>query len=428
MRLFRKFCSRAGWAAGLVAMGVLLAANVAFAAPQTLTILGSYGSPGQIDPYTDFSLDGGNTWSPAYLSGWHPWGFVPGTNSWVNCAPSANACLNQTVLYRVRFTVPSGWSNPQMQLQVKADNAATMWLNGSQIGDRIVGAGGTTADATLATILQTGLNEIRLAVEDWGGLAGFNYRIDLNIDAPTPPSTLPGTGGATDETGPEISYTINPDANANGWRNTDTTITFTCTDADSDVASCPAPVVLTQEGENLGVTVTAADTAGNETSLTVAGINIDKTPPSVAYSGNAGTYTVDQSVGITCSASDSLSGLAGSQCDDISGPAYGFNLGENTFSASATDLADNTGSATASFNVVVTHGSLCNLTQQFVTKKGVAQSLCAKLDAAAAAAGRGNDKAAANIMGAYVNEVSAQSGKALTHEQAAILTQLANEL
>lgn len=214
MRLFGGLISRLGLMTLLASLLVSILGSTALASPQTLTILGAYGSQGDTDPYTDFSLDGGTTWNPAYLSGWHPWGFVPGTNSWINCDPNpaAAACLNRTVLYRVRFNVPSGWSSPQMQLQVKADNAATMFLNGTQIGSRIEGVGGTTADATLNSVLQTGLNEIRLVVEDWGGLAGFNYRIDLNIDAPTPPTTLPG-GGPVDSDGDGVNDDVDRCAN-----------------------------------------------------------------------------------------------------------------------------------------------------------------------------------------------------------------------
>jgi hypothetical protein len=75
-----------------------------------------------------------------------------------------------------------------------------------------------------------------------------------------------------------------------------------------------------------------------------------------------------------------------------------------------------------------TFSTVCSLTKQYSTKPGVAQSLCAKLDAAAAADARGDTKAADNILNAYENEVSAQSGKAFTAAQAATLTALAEQL
>ncbi|MDF2630170.1 MAG: hypothetical protein K0R39_4001, partial [Symbiobacteriaceae bacterium] len=163
--------------------------GVAAAAPQTLIILGASGTAGATDPYTDYSMDGGATWQPAYLFGWHPWGFVPGTNSWLNCASNgeAAACLNRTVLYRIRFTLPAGSTNPQMVFDVKADNFASISVNGSHVAD-ITGQGGTTADASITGTLHAGVNEIRLDVTDEGGWAGINYKITLNVDAPTPPT------------------------------------------------------------------------------------------------------------------------------------------------------------------------------------------------------------------------------------------------
>lgn len=203
MSLIRRFVQRAGLVAAVLSMVISLSSTLAFAAPQTLTILGAVGNPGDVDPYTEYSLDGGQTWSQAYLYGWHPWGFVPGTNSWINCGPSGFVCLNQKVLYRVRFNVPSGFSNLQMQFDVKADNAATIWVNGTYV-TYIVGSGGTTADATVTSAVTTGLNEIRLLVDDWGGWAGFNYKITLTMEAPEPPSLEPG-GQPADTTPPQVT-------------------------------------------------------------------------------------------------------------------------------------------------------------------------------------------------------------------------------
>jgi hypothetical protein len=75
-----------------------------------------------------------------------------------------------------------------------------------------------------------------------------------------------------------------------------------------------------------------------------------------------------------------------------------------------------------------TFASVCSLVEQYSTKPGVAHSLCAKLDAAAAADARGNTNAADNILDAFEHEVSAQSGKAFTAAQAATLTALAEQL
>jgi hypothetical protein len=238
-----------------------------------------------------------------------------------------------------------------------------------------------------------------------------------------------------DRTAPTVSFgTPSPAPNEWGWNNTDVTVPFTPGDNLSGIDSCsPAtsPLVLTGEGAAVAGPVTVTDKAGNSATLTTPACKIDRTPPTVTYSGNAGTYTVDQMVSIACGSSDDLSGVATCTGHDIVGPAYTFSLGTNSFSATATDKAGNAGSASTSFTVQVTCESLASLTRQFVQKPHLAHSLCEKLEHAAAVAARGDSDAREDQLAAYrayVNEVRAHSGKALTAEQAEILIQLAEAL
>jgi hypothetical protein len=76
----------------------------------------------------------------------------------------------------------------------------------------------------------------------------------------------------------------------------------------------------------------------------------------------------------------------------------------------------------------VTYASLCALTQVEVADAGIANSLCKKLDAAAASATRGNTNARDGQLGAYRNELDAQSGEALTAGGAALLQSLSETL
>ena len=102
----------------------------------------------------------------------------------------------------------------------------------------------------------------------------------------------------------------------------------------------------------------------------------------------------------------------------MNGAAYTFAVGATTVSASALDNAGNAGNGSATFTVAVTPGSLCALATQWVNQpgkgEGVHNSLCVKL-----AQGQVAD---------FVSEVSAQSGKTILAEQAAILIALANQL
>lgn len=92
------------------------------------------------------------------------------------------------------------------------------------------------------------------------------------------------TGSITlsiDKATPTISGSASPAPDANGWNNTDVTVTFSCSDALSGVESCSPPVSLTADGIRQSATGTAVDRAGNRAEATVGGINLDKTPPRI---------------------------------------------------------------------------------------------------------------------------------------------------
>jgi len=71
---------------------------------------------------------------------------------------------------------------------------------------------------------------------------------------------------------------------------------------------------------------------------------------------------------------------------------------------------------------------LCGLSVRVSAKDGIGNSLCAKLQNAAAAQDRGDLKAAQNILKAFANEVNAQRDKAITSDDADLLILLANRL
>lgn len=234
--------------------------------------------------------------------------------------------------------------------------------------------------------------------------------------------------GAVDATPPSITANVVGTLGNNGWYTSDVAVSWTVTDGDSPISSQTGCTASSVTANTAGVTFTcSATSAGGSASQSVT-IKRDATVPVVTYAGNAGTYEVDANVAITCAATDDLSGVASSTCANISGAAYTFALGNNSFSASATDNAGNQGSGSTAFTVTVSAASLCNLTKQFVSHNGIANSLCVKLNAAAAAAARGNTNAKQNQLGAYINEVQAQAGKAVSAANAATLAALANAL
>ena len=108
-----------------------------------------------------------------------------------------------------------------------------------------------------------------------------------------------------------------------------------------------------------------------------------------------------------------------------------FAIGTTAVSCTATDAAGN--SSTASFNVVVLGASsqitsLIALVQSFNLKQGITNSLDVKLQDVADAFNAGDKTTACNKLGSFINEVQAQSGKALTIAQATQLITAATQI
>ncbi len=143
-----------------------------------------------------------------------------------------------------------------------------------------------------------------------------------------------------DKTAPTITGSRTPTANANGWNNTDVTVSFTGSDATSGVKTSTAPTTLSTSGTGQSVTGTATDNADNTATTTVGDINIDKVAPTLSGKPTtapnaAGWYTGDVTVAWT--ASDALSGTSNPASSTIGGEGTAL-----TASATATDKAGNT--------------------------------------------------------------------------------------
>lgn len=235
--------------------------------------------------------------------------------------------------------------------------------------------------------------------------------------------------GTTDATAALITPTVGGTLGLGGWYTSDVSLSWAESDPESGVSSTSGCDKVVVDHDTPSSTFTCSVTNGaGLTAQSVETIKRDATPPSVAYAGNAGTYTVDQTIAITCTATDATSGIASTTCADVGGDAYTFGVSTHTVSATATDVAGNAATASASFTVEVTFESLGALTDRWVSDAGVAHSLDAKLDAAAAAATAGNAHAAAGEIGAYLHQLEAQSGKKIDPDKAALLEQLAGSL
>jgi hypothetical protein len=239
------------------------------------------------------------------------------------------------------------------------------------------------ADGLPATVLtESGLG-------DFTGTVTFHVVVPDDVVATSDSGRLPIVGGApatpADTTAPVSSATVAPAANEAGWN--DAPVTVHITAADEDGGSGVASLTVSTAGAEQSAAVTstgstteipvaaegtttvtyyATDAAGNAESPHTLTVRIDQTAPTISYSGNAGSYTVDQQVEIVCDATDALSGVASSTCASTSAPAYTFGLGTHTLSAAATDEAGNTGTGTTTFTVSADAASVGSLTAAFV--------------------------------------------------------------
>jgi hypothetical protein len=148
-----------------------------------------------------------------------------------------------------------------------------------------------------------------------------------------------------DKTAPVVKGSADRAANANGWYRDDVMVTFLATDGLSGVDTFSAPTTL-GEGEDQSVTGTATDNAGNTGEDTVAGIDVDKTAPSLSGAATSdpnagGWYGGDVTVHWT--ASDALSGLDGAAPGDATIEGEGDDL---SASATVADKAGNEKTAT----------------------------------------------------------------------------------
>ena len=183
------------------------------------------------------------------------------------------------------------------------------------------------------------------------------------------------TGIKIDSTSPVAVATPTPAPNADGWNNTDVTVSFDGTDAlsGSGVVSCTPAAVLTTEGLHSGVQGFCSDVAGHDSNNAVApNIRIDKTLPtvSVAVPMNGDNYTPNDAVATNYQCSDSLSGVPAANCTAT--PANGGNVdtgtaGAKTFTATATDLAGNSVTKAVNFQVTdtATQSNLVRVDYQF---------------------------------------------------------------
>ena len=254
---------------------------------------------------------------------------------------------------------------------------------------------------------------------------------------------------------PATTASLSPAANWSGWNNTNVTLTLSAVDvpggpgirditysaagaqpiALTNHAGSSAQITISQEGKTV-VQYHATNNDGVAEALHTRDISVDKTSPTITFTGNQQAYGILETVKITCSATDALSGVLTNTCKDVQGPAYQFLASGNMFSATASDFAGNVTTASTSFALRVTYDDVCTLGQQFLATSTrtpghanvLGNSLCAHLSSARAAELRGHPHVKQRSIEAYIRQVMASSPVILTADQARILITLARAL
>ena len=189
------------------------------------------------------------------------------------------------------------------------------------------------------------------------GVDTFTYRAGDGAEADQGEVTVT----VTDDSGPQAHPTLSPEPNADGWNQSDVTVTWNWADGATgvDTAHCTAATVSNGEGE-LTLTATCRDLAGNETTASQI-VQVDKSrpqaDPTLSPKPNAGGWN-RRNVTVTWNWADGTSGVAPAHC---TAETVSSGEGELTLTAACRDLAGN--EATASQDVRIdTSGPTATIT------------------------------------------------------------------
>jgi hypothetical protein len=190
------------------------------------------------------------------------------------------------------------------------------------------------------------------------------------------------------------------------------------------------------------VAVRVTDVAGNVVTV-LKQVQLDTTGPVIVTSGvtDGTTYDLGVTLHLTYGATDAGVGLdtIGAILDTTtalaSGAAIatsGLTAGAHTLVVTATDLLGNQSVVTITFEVSASALGLCAGVRDGVASHLIdphmENPLCAKARAAQAAINRGDSSGARGVLGAFLHQVTAQSGKKIDSAYAALLTGWANDL
>jgi Beta-galactosidase jelly roll domain len=172
---------------------VVAASSFASTMAQTTITLVTGGGLATRDAANQFTLDG-DTWQDAYVYD-RPdrrYDVILGTR-WVGATPTGYGLPGATVRYRTTFQLPAGFYDASLYIDIHADNAATIWLNGNMIGQQPQAEDGKNFTNPAESYktgdqahFRTGLNELVFDIKNFFDPSGFDYYATVNYSSSTP--------------------------------------------------------------------------------------------------------------------------------------------------------------------------------------------------------------------------------------------------
>lgn len=169
-------------------------------------------------------------------------------------------------------------------------------------------------------------------------------------------SAMTTTTVRIDRTAPTMRPSDVPVPNASGWFSGPVEVRWACADTGSGPVRDEVVASVGEEGENREVTGTCADVAGNVSSATEGGFDIDRSPPEVAIDPalDGATFDFEEPVTATyaCTDQPGLSGIASCDGDAPSGGRLDTaRAGERTFTVTAVDRSGHRTTRTIAYTV-----------------------------------------------------------------------------
>jgi regulation of enolase protein 1 (concanavalin A-like superfamily) len=377
----------------------------------------------------------GNTYTAAYSADGTEWTTLgPLTNAAVGATPKvglfslgANQTASKTVAFdyfrlsagdadstapvtaaEVSGTPVEGWHTGPVTVTLTAgDEAGGSGVAGTEY--QLDDATGWTAYTAPIPVSGDGTHQVRFRSTDSAGNVEAAKTVTVKIDG----------------TAPVTSATFAP-ANDNGWHDGTVPVVLAATDAGSGVeklewsldggawTAYTAPVDVSGDGQH-ELLYRATDTAGNAETLKSAIVRIDGGKPSLLVSGVADgqLYGDSQDLRISWQAADPVSGLATTVATLDGRPytsgalqsLYELPLGLHELTATATDRAGNSTTATVRFFVTTSFRDMQNLLDRFKATGRLSakahRQLSAKLDAVRASEAAGKDERAVQQLTAF---------------------------